>query len=182
MITTAPAAAPQAVSPARAAGLPENIYAGACSDCSQQVPALGGTRHRVNGRWAVRHVGPCPTKPVVGATVPVAKVDQDGIYRADDGTFYKVQIAKQGSGNLYAKKLVVRETGALRTDGTPEYTGSFTYAPGAIHTLRADQRLTSDAAKAFGSLYGICCACGADLTDEVSIATGLGRICRGKYL
>jgi len=96
-------------------------------------------------------------------------VTEDGMYRTPDGTVYKVQIAKQGSGNLYAKRLVIE-------DGH----GSFEYAPGAVRQLQADWKMTLEQAKEFGQLYGICCKCGADLTDEGSIAAGIGPICGSK--
>lgn len=33
----------------------------------------------------------------------------------------------------------------------------------------------------YGSLYGICCVCGRTLTDESSIAAGIGPICSQKF-
>jgi hypothetical protein len=98
-------------------------------------------------------------------------ITEDGMYQAPDGTVYKVQFAKNGSGNLYAKKLTIDEDG----------NGTFAYAPGAITTLRPDWKMTLVQAQAFGKLYGICCRCGRDLTDEESIAAGIGPICAGKF-
>lgn len=92
-------------------------------------------------------------------------VTEDGIY-LHDGEVYKVQVAKQGSGRLYAKRL---------------QDGAFIYAPGAVRHLSADERMTLERAQEYGRLYGICCRCGAELTDEVSIEAGIGPICATKF-
>lgn len=89
----------------------------------------------------------------------------EGMYRIADGTVFKVQKAVHGSGNLYAKRLT--------EDG-------FEYAPGAIRRLTLADKMTLDEAKAWGVLYGTCCVCGRTLTDETSIAQGIGPVCAGK--
>ena len=101
---------------------------------------------------------------------PAAKVEQDGMYLTPDGTVYKVQQAKVGgSGRLYAKRLVVE-------DGT----GTFVYAPGEMSRLDASMRMTLEQAQVYGRLYGVCVRCGSPLTDEVSIANGIGPVCGAK--
>lgn len=97
------------------------------------------------------------------------KITEDGWYKVGDQV-YKVQRAVHGSGQLYAKALVVGEHGVAHWE----------YAPGKVMTLTEDQRLTLEDAQAFGKLYGVCCVCGAALTDERSIANGIGPICGGK--
>ena len=87
------------------------------------------------------------------------------------GVIFKVQKAVHGSGRLYAKALV--------EDGNGGWT--FEYAPGAIKNLSAATRLTLEEAKRFGVLYGTCCVCGRTLTNEESIAAGIGPICAGKF-
>lgn len=82
------------------------------------------------------------------------------------GTIYKVQRAVHGSGRLYAKR--------LEEDGTWEI------IPGMIRNLSQADRMTLEAAKAYGALYGRCVRCQADLTDEKSIAAGIGPICATK--
>lgn len=103
------------------------------------------------------------------------EVTEDGMYaRTENGerVFYKVQIAKNGSGNLYAKRL---ERDESRVSGW-----GFNYAPGAIRNLTPADKLSLEEAQAFGQLYGVCCCCAADLTDEDSIAKGIGPICEAK--
>lgn len=121
-------------------------------------------------RAAVRadHADPLPVALREPARSP-GLVTEDGMYRTADGTIWKVQRAVNGSGHLYAKRLVVE-------DGS----GSFVYEPGAIRRLSPDNRMTLEEAKAFGQLYGVCCQCGRTLTDEQSIADGIGKVCAGR--
>lgn len=92
---------------------------------------------------------------------------EDGIY-FKDGVVYKVIHAVHGSGKQYAK--------ALNTDS-----GRFEYAAGAIRNLTPAHRMTREQASEFGHLYGICCACGATLTDETSIELGIGPVCGKRF-
>jgi hypothetical protein len=108
------------------------------------------------------------------AKTPRVKVTQDGMYRHPDGTIYKVQKAVHGSGHLYAKRLVVPDD--------PAMDGFFEMARGDIMRLTPEMRMGLEQAQAFGSLYGVCCACGRTLTDEGSIAEGIGPVCRTKDL
>lgn len=153
-----------------------NRYAAECIRCGGRIRAGEGLLVRTdNGGWAADHPADCPPK-LDAAPEPVRHVTEDGIYRRPtDGAIFKVQIAKQGSGRLYAKRLEVTP-GA---DGE-RATATFTYVAGAIHTLRADWKVTADEAAKFGALYGLCMACGRDLTDENSIARGIGPVC-AKY-
>lgn len=101
--------------------------------------------------------------PASPGALPVPAVTE-GMYRMD-GKVYKVQAAVHGSGNLYAKVLAGQ---------------SFQYERGAIMRLRPEHRMTLADAAEFGRLYGQCCVCGRTLTDEVSIANGIGPVCAGK--
>lgn len=102
-----------------------------------------------------------------------SKVTEDGMYQTSDGTVYKVQIAKQGSGRLYAKQLTEHKT----ENGS---SWSFEYVAGAIHRLNPADKMSLEQAQEFGKLYGVCCRCAADLTDEASIERGMGPICAEK--
>lgn len=93
-----------------------------------------------------------------------------GMYRKD-GEIYKVQKAVHGSGHMYAKLLVTHGFGEKAT---------FEYAAGAIRKLTPADRMTLEQAKEFGAVYGVCVVCGATLTDESSIAAGIGPVCAGK--
>lgn len=97
---------------------------------------------------------------------------EDGFYvvaATDDAPelVLKVQTSPT-TGRQYAKAL----------DGT-----SWVYAPGSIRKVRNGdaEPLTLDKAKELGQLYGVCVRCGRTLTDEGSIAAGIGPICAGKF-
>lgn len=126
---------------------------------------------------SVREVRLCYVGKVVSgalnayaATLPdeepaVATPATEGMYKVGSRIF-KVQRAVHGSGQLYAKELT---------------TGGFVYAAGAIRLLTSDDRMTLEQAKEYGALYGVCCRCAAPLTDEKSIAAGIGPVCATKF-
>jgi hypothetical protein len=96
----------------------------------------------------------------------------EGMHVTPEGTVYKVQRAVHGSGRLYAKALV------------PDGVGrdwKFMYVAGGLALLSADTYMTLDQAREFGALYGTCAACGRTLTDEKSIAAGVGPVCAEKF-
>jgi len=96
-----------------------------------------------------------------------------GMYERQ-GDIYKVQQAVHGSGNLYAKIWVWIDQ--VESEGR----GKFQYAPGAIRSLTAKDKMPLEKAQQFGKIYGVCCVCGRTLTDERSIAEGIGPVCAGK--
>lgn len=122
-----------------------------------------------------------PTAPVV-SVARATEIMRDsypyldehaGMYRdPSDDKIYKVQKAVHGSGHLYAKILVVHGPGSAEFD----------MAPGAVRRLRLAWRMSLDEAKQYGALYGVCVRCGRTLTDEYSIANGIGPICAGKMI
>lgn len=87
-------------------------------------------------------------------------------FQDSDIEIFKVQVAHQGSGRKYAKKLN-KETGQFEYHGR-----KFPF-----HRLNEDSLLTLEKAKEFGDLYGMCAKCGATLTNEDSIERGIGPIC-----
>lgn len=111
-----------------------------------------------------------------------APVTEAGFYKSGDA-IYKVQIAVHGSGKPYAKVLVLEEPDCGGcANGEPcgagcRWTASWEYAPGAIKSLRAGDRLTAEQAHEFGSVYGFCVFCSKPLTDERSIFAGYGEKC-----
>lgn len=102
-------------------------------------------------------------------TLPVevsAELD-DGIYVLG-AAVVKVQHAVHGSGRQYAKQL------------DPE-TGKFEFVSGLVNQVRAHGRkMTMADAEQFGAVYGRCSVCGRTLTDEDSVANGIGPVCSGK--
>lgn len=95
----------------------------------------------------------------------------EGMYRMD-GDIYRVQRSRE-SGNLYAKVMIL-----------PDFPGDkpgFEYAPGAIRRLTEADRMTLSEAKAWGVETGICCVCGAFLTDPESVEAGIGPVCAKRF-
>lgn len=95
----------------------------------------------------------------------IAPTITDGFYELD-GTAYKVQLNQAGT-NLYGKKLV---------------DGSWEFVPGVVGLLTRGnaQPLSEELAAKLGHLYGSCVICSRRLTDEDSIAKGIGPICAAK--
>ena len=94
----------------------------------------------------------------------------EGMHRLD-GEIYKVQRAVTGSGRPYAKKLTKAGGGAWR----------FEYARGVVYRLSEATQMTLDEAQEWGALYGTCCVCGRALTNETSIAAGIGPVCARRF-
>lgn len=108
--------------------------------------------------------------PKLAVVVPVSQAPTDGIYRKADGRVYKVYGAQADRSRKLAKLLVIG-------DGEPR----FEYAGMAHRFVTLDERMTLEDAKAFGVIYGVCCVCGATLTDETSIERGIGPICEKRW-
>lgn len=103
---------------------------------------------------------------------------EDGIYIIrGEGAFYseaqvfKVYKMVHGSGRQGVKRLVVGD----------DHSGSFEYLGLAAKHLPAEaEKMGLEEAKTFGRMYGLCIKCGATLTDESSIANGIGPVCGAK--
>jgi hypothetical protein len=101
-------------------------------------------------------------RKVAGRPVASNPVTEVGMYQVASGAIYRVQAAR-GTGNLYAKVLNIL--------------GGFDYEQGAIRKLSASDKMTLEQAQAFGVATGLCCVCGAFLTDAKSVARGIGPVC-----
>ena len=110
--------------------------------------------------------------------VTAVPVTEPGMYRGPDGAPVRVQKSRD-SDRLYAKRLV-KIGGERLTDADDVVRFEFQYAPGLLFSLKPDDRMTLDEAKAFGIRYGVCCVCGAFLKDATSVANGIGTVCAGK--
>jgi hypothetical protein len=91
----------------------------------------------------------------------------------------KVQKAIHGSGQLYTKELL--QTRCVDED---DPIWEFQLLKGGRALLQKSdkaRKMTLEEAMQFGKLYGICCACGRTLTNELSIELGIGPYCRSKF-
>lgn len=89
-------------------------------------------------------------------TIKVAKRHADTLYVTDKGEYAGKIVSGKFFAVREAKKDVVEILGEIAKD------------PKA-------------AAIAYGRSTGICCCCGRELTDAVSVANGIGPICEGKW-
>jgi hypothetical protein len=88
----------------------------------------------------------------------------EGMYQRD-GKIFKVYFNQAGS-RLLAKELI---------DGSFEYQGM------ASRFVKPEHRMTIEQAKQYGKVTGTCCVCSRRLTDEESIAEGIGPVCAKKF-
>ena len=102
-----------------------------------------------------------PREPRTSAPVSTLEV---GVYYKN-GDVYRVKIS-QTSGRPYAMKLVGR---------------SFVYDSSYIRAISADDKMTLDQACDYGIQFGVCCVCGRELTDEVSVSRGIGPVCARRF-
>lgn len=107
--------------------------------------------------------------PIASRVTRPEEVLSEGFYMVND-SYYKV--IESQNARLYAKRLSVGENG--------EHEG-WDYAPGAIKIISPEHRMTREQAATFGQISGVCLVCGRKLTDETSIANGIGPICMEKF-
>lgn len=126
---------------------------------------VGVEFHNFNMSQASEFITELLAMPKAGKAAGRPAVSEAGMYQSADGAIYRVQAART-TGNLYAKRL--------------NLAGGFDYEQGAIRKLSAADKMSLAQAKAFGVESGICCVCGAFLTDPKSVAEGIGPVCAGR--
>lgn len=104
---------------------------------------------------------------------------EDGMYvRPSDGAIFKVYVTR--SGQKAAKRAEVTVVGT-DDEGNTIYEAEMVYeGKRPLHTLDATMRMGMDEARQFGALYSCCCMCGETLSNELSIALGIGPWCGGR--
>lgn len=122
----------------------------------RQVAAAMSMRAKCEARDAAR--GAAAARP---AAAPAAPTVGPGLYMID-GEIYRVAL-NRAKTRVYAKRLVGRR--------------SWAYAPGVVNRLTDADLVTAERAAEFGHHRGFCCNCGADLTDDRSLAAGYGPVC-----
>lgn len=155
-----------------------NRYGGKCLRCGVYVAAEAGYLTKDDaGKWASEHAGECPTVAPTAAAVPAYEwsVEDSGIYRdPTSDSIFKVYRNRAGT-RMLAKRLEV----SVSDDG--DVSGSFEYAGMASRFVQPAWRMSLDEAKTYGTIYGVCVNCGATLTDETSIAAGIGPVCAKRF-
>lgn len=109
-------------------------------------------------------------KTTTTGTVTAKREIEDGIWYVEDtNEIYKVYVTVHGNRQQCVKRLE-------HIEGTGK--GKFAYLGlAAKHLPKAARLMTLEEAKKFGRLYGFCVKCGRTLTDEQSIADGIGPVC-----
>lgn len=113
------------------------------------------------------------TEPT-GTGVPDAALTP-GVYEVAAGEIYVVK-PNRDKTRLYAKRLVVITSDRLN-DYDERIKIEFVYAPGAVLTLRPEDRMDVERAKALTIRYGRCIVCGHKLRRAQSVEKGIGPVC-----
>lgn len=138
-----------------------------CGNCKSTHTSVSEVRECYDG-GTVSH----QTFAAEPRVAPGWSAADSGIYQdPDSGRIFKVYESVQ-SGRILCKNLVVDK---LRSKG------QFVYMGLASRFVQHGWKMTEEDARKFGKVYGICCMCGRTLTDEESIANGIGPVCAGKF-
>lgn len=109
---------------------------------------------------------------------------QDGIYKHHTGHIYKLYHTQKGI--QVAKRLLTRTKPCYDcVDGTCDlpaghicYEAEWKYEGKApLAFIKPESRFNLEQAMEFGAIYGECALCGRELTNELSIALGIGPVC-----
>jgi hypothetical protein len=119
--------------------------------------------HKLSKATASAKISEYLSKPKVREAFSSTTELDEGIYRHEDA-IYKVYRTRED--HLAVKQLI---------EGAFEYMGKR-----PLKFLRDEHRMTLEEAKEYGRITSICCQCGRKLTDETSIAEGIGPVCAGK--
>lgn len=125
------------------------------------VPLLGEEAEQPGRHYA---------ESIADARRSAAQEIEDGIYRVGPRIF-KAYTSIQ-SGRTLCKSLKIDGI-----DGKPQWI----YEGMAYRFVKPEEKMSLEDAKEFGQIYGICCKCGRTLTDETSIAKGIGPICEDRW-
>lgn len=159
-----------------------------CGNCKQTHFSVDAVKECY---WAAKEVASRPANYGPGVHLPdreyeeISRMEEDrratsiweeddsGIYKdPDSDRIFKVYQSTQ-SGRMLCKILVVDKF---------EKKGRFQYQGMASRWVSKEWKLSLEEAKKFGQIYGVCCVCGRTLTDEESVANGIGPICAGKFV
>lgn len=149
-----------------------NRFAGRCRVCQHHVEANEGrlVGNSSLGYFVEHNLGRCPaTTPVARASRTVT-VGPDEVHMLD-GVFFRTRRSRS-TGRTFAQRAIVR-TGTWGDSTRVQWV----MARGSVFELSESTRLTSDQAREFGVLNGVCIRCTRTLTDERSVAAGYGAVC-----
>lgn len=116
--------------------------------------------HRLSSPTASARISALLDMPEINSA---AELDE-GMYKVGEDIF---KVYRTRDKNILVTKQLI--------EGAFEYTGKK-----PLSRITAEHRMTLDEAKEYGRVTGTCCQCGRKLTDETSIAEGIGPVCAGK--
>jgi hypothetical protein len=141
--------------------------------------AFDGSKKSASAYITALLAAPRPARMVIATVTPDAApaapvATEAGMYRKD-GEIFRVKISE--AGRAYATVLVGFNGARLRDCDATIVNFKFDYAPGAIYSLTAADKLSLADAKAFGIRTGTCCVCARKLVDAKSVLAGIGPVC-----
>lgn len=110
------------------------------------------------------------------AAAPAQERAEDGAtYRAPNGSIFHAYKTQRG---ILCLKLWVA-TGELDDNG--KAVGAFEWYGAAVRLPRDSVKMTREDAAEFGKATGTCCVCMRHLTNDESVAAGIGPVCVSKF-
>jgi hypothetical protein len=100
---------------------------------------------------------------------------EDGIYKNSADEFVKVYHTQKG--HQVGKVAQIEQDHHDETAGTVWQVEWIYVGKSALKGLKPEHKLTLEQAREFGMIYGSCVVCARTLTDELSIALGIGPVC-----
>jgi hypothetical protein len=95
-----------------------------------------------------------------------------------DVTFQPGSIGSQWEGMLFVKASDGKKLGSIANG---KFRPRFECSPAEQAAVVAAASRPGDAARAYGKAWSVCCVCGQTLTNDDSIARGIGPVCAEKY-
>lgn len=120
--------------------------------------------HRMSKATASAKISEYLEMPKVRESFNATPELDEGMYKVGEDIF---KVYRTRDKNILVTKQLI--------EGAFEYTGKK-----PLSRITAEHRMTLDEAKEYGRVTGTCCQCGRKLTDETSIAEGIGPVCAGK--
>lgn len=108
---------------------------------------------------------PRPARPDAASAVELT----EGLYELPDGTIYRLKTA-QRSKRMFAAK-------AEFIDGFVR----FEYERGGMNRVKPEHKMSLERADELSLKFAQCMCCDRELSNKVSVALGIGPICRAKY-
>ena len=129
-----------------------------------------------DGREASKCIDTLKAQPFKPLALPKVELPREtvpvGFYFLENEV-YKVKASKNDPTGTRRYAYI------FKTDGTNK--GHYDYEKGAIYRLTPAHQITVEQAARIGHATGVCCICGRELSDPVSVQNGIGPVCAKKW-